>query len=101
MNVSVTTSPAGMPGMVLVKVTATNVTVPYGAPDTCVPGTPTALLERDSGGSWVFEAGPQSMTGNITTGYETTFASRPSGTFRGTVSIIWQVTHPESASAVS
>ena len=100
-NVTVTKSPAGMPNMVNVKVAATNITAPFAPPATCIPGTVSALLERKSGSAWVFEAGPQAMSGNISSGFEITFGPRPDGVFKGTVTINWMVSFPESSSGFS
>lgn len=95
------TKPAASGSQVLVKVTATSITVPFGSPSVCNPGPAQAIIYRKSGSNWVFESGPQTMSGNIATGFDTTFGPRPNGDFKAEVNIIWQISHPETKDGFS
>lgn len=93
------TAVPGMPNTVTVRVKATGITVPYPEPANCQVVGATAFLDRLVGGIPYQDAVPQTMQGDIISGYYTTFSPRATGTFVGTVELNWMVSRKESKSS--
>lgn len=86
----------GPSGMKIVRVTASNITPPVGAPASCIATGAMCGLERLSGSTWIFEASPIPMTGNIVAGFTVDFPPRAAGTFRAKVDLPWTISLIES-----
>jgi hypothetical protein len=93
------TAVQGTPNTVTVTVKATGITVPYPPPANCQVVGATAFLDRLVGGIPYQDAVPQTMQGDIISGYYTTFSPRATGTFVGTVELNWMVSRKESRSS--
>ena len=94
-NVTVTCGPGPMMGSVNVTVTATGVTCPVGSPAT---GQIVAAMATISVNG-VQAASPQSMSPSGPGTWVTTFANMPPATYKGTVTMTWQIMDTESATS--